>query len=111
MIRAEQFIVDNHEAQVISQSCAAAEQTFASTQSMLNLRFAYTDAAANGVTVLGSSGDGGSANSAKTPVKNPVTFPFPTVEWPASDPLVTGVGGTYLCTNPLTGTGVDSTDP
>jgi subtilase family serine protease len=33
------------------------------------------------------------------------------VEWPASDPLVTGVGGTYLCTNPLTGTSVDSTDP
>ena len=27
-------------------------------------------------------------------------FPFPTVEWPASDPLVTGVGGTYLCTDP-----------
>ena len=27
-------------------------------------------------------------------------FTFPTVEWPASDPLVTGVGGTYLCTDP-----------
>jgi subtilase family serine protease len=110
MLRAEQYIVDNHQAQVISQSFAAAEQTFASTQSLLNLRFAYTDAAAKGVTVLGSSGDGGSANSAKTPVKDPVTFPFPTVEWPASDPLVTGVGGTYLCTNPVTGTGVDSSD-
>jgi subtilase family serine protease len=111
MMKAEQFIVDHHEATVISQSFASAEQAFGSTQSLLNLRFAYTDAAANGVTVLGSSGDGGSANTAKTPVKNPVTFPFPTVEWPASDPLVTGVGGTYLCTNPLTGTGVDSADP
>jgi subtilase family serine protease len=27
-------------------------------------------------------------------------IPYPTVEWPASDPLVTGVGGTYLCTKP-----------
>lgn len=28
--------------------------------------------------------------------------------WPASGPFVTGVGGTYLCTNPVTGTGIDS---
>ena len=55
--------------------------------------------------------DGGSANSKKTPVKNPTTLPYPTVNWPASDPLVTGVGGTYLCTNPVTGAGVDNTDP
>src|SRR5258708_18957382 len=47
----------------------------------------------------------------KEPVKNPATIPSPTVEWPASDPLVTGVGGTYLCTDPTTGTGIDSTDP
>ena len=29
------------------------------------------------------------------------------MEWPASDPLVTGVGGTYLCTNPT----ASSNDP
>lgn len=111
MMNAEQYIVDNHLATVISQSFASAEEAFASTKSLLNLRHAFTSAAANGVTVLGSSGDGGSANSKKTPVKNPVTFPFPTVEWPASDPLVTGVGGTYLCTNPFTGIGTDTTNP
>src|SRR5437667_5710137 len=111
MMNAEQFIVDHHEASVISQSFAAAEETFASTQSLLNLRHAFISAANNGVTVLGSSGDSGTANSSFTPVKNPATIPFPTVEWPASDPLVTGVGGTYLCTDPVTGTGVDSTDP
>jgi subtilase family serine protease len=44
-------------------------------------------------------------------VKNPSTLPYPTVNWPASDPLVTAVGGTYLCTNPVTGAGIDSTDP
>src|SRR5205823_4391593 len=33
--------------------------------------------------------------------------------WPASDPLVTGVGGTYLCTDPNNTTSrvVDSADP
>ncbi|MGE5131951.1 MAG: hypothetical protein ACM32E_03465 [Gemmatimonadota bacterium] len=111
MMNAEQFVVDHHLASVISQSFAAAEETFASTQSLMTLRHAYVSAQANGVTVLGSSGDGGTANSSFTPVKNPQTFPYPTVEWPASDPLVTGVGGTYLCTNPVTGSGVDNSDP
>ena len=73
MMNAEQFIVDHHLATVISQSFAAAEETFASTQSLLNLRHAFISAAANGVTVLGSSGDGGTANSTFTPVKNPGT--------------------------------------
>src|SRR5215469_6722492 len=111
MMDAEQFIVDNHLATVISQSFASAEEAFASTKSLLNLRHAFVSAAASGITVLASSGDGGSANTKKTPVKNPVTLPFPTVGWPASDPLVTGVGGTYLCTDPVTGLGVDSADP
>jgi subtilase family serine protease len=111
MMDAEQFIVDNHQATVITQSFGATEEGFNSTQSLLNLRHAFISAAANGVTVLASSGDGGTANAGKTPTKNPTTVPFPTVIWPASDPLVTAVGGTYLCTNPVTGTGVDSTDP
>jgi subtilase family serine protease len=111
MMDAEQFIVDNHQATVISQSFASTEEAFGSTQSLLNLRHAFISAAADGVTVLGSSGDGGSANTEKTPVKNPSTVPYPTVNWPASDPLVTGVGGTYLCTDPITGTFVNSADP
>jgi subtilase family serine protease len=111
MMNAEQFIVDNHQATVITQSFGAVEEGFGSTQSLLNLRHAFISAAANGVTVLASSGDGGSANSTKTPVKNPTTLPFPTVNWPASDPLVTGVGGTYLCTNAVTGTSVDNVNP
>ena len=112
MMDAEQFIVDNHLASVISQSFAAAEETFNSTQSLLNLRHAFISAAADGVTVLGSSGDNGTANTTFTPVKNPGIFPFPTVEWPASDPLVTGVGGTNLCTDPVNGSlGVDNVPP
>jgi len=104
MMKAEDYVVKNHLANVISQSFASAEDAFGSAQSLLNLRFAYEDAAANGVTVLGSSGDGGTANLRKSPVGPPglgfSLIPFPTVEWPASDPLVTGVGGTYLCTDP-----------
>ena len=101
MMNAEQYVVDHHLASVISQSFASAEDAFGSAASLQNLRHAYISAAQNGVTVLGSSGDGGSANSQKTPVgKGGSTIPAPTVEWPASDPLVTGVGGTYLCTDP-----------
>jgi subtilase family serine protease len=66
--------------------------------------------------VLASSGDAGTANSTKEPVsQGGTTIPFPTVQWPASDPLVTGVGGTALCTVPQPTVGqprtVDSNDP
>jgi subtilase family serine protease len=104
MMDAEQYVVDHHLANVISQSLAAAEESFSSTQSLENLRHAFIAAAQNGVTVLGASGDSGTANVKKEPVKNPQTIPYPTVEWPASDPLVTGVGGTYLCTDPTAST-------
>jgi subtilase family serine protease len=111
MMDAEQFIVDHHQATVITQSFGTTEENFDGTQSLLNLRHAFVSAAQNGVTVLASSGDFGTANPGKTPIKNPATIPFPTVNWPASDPLVTSVGGTYLCTDPVTGNTVDSVDP
>src|SRR5262249_469512 len=96
-----QYVIDNHLANVISQSFASAEDAFGSAVSLQSLRHAFISAAANGVTVLGSSGDGGTANGGKAPVgKGGTAFTVPTVEWPASDPLVPGVGGTYLCTDP-----------
>ncbi|GAA2160867.1 hypothetical protein FHX52_3197 [Humibacillus xanthopallidus] len=114
MMAAEQYVVDHHLANVISQSFASAEDAFGSTQSLLNLRHAFVSAAQNGVTVLGSSGDGGTANTMKQPVSTGgALIPYPTVEWPASDPLVTGVGGTYLCTDAEATAGrvVDSIHP
>jgi subtilase family serine protease len=116
MMKAEDYVVKHHLASVITQSLASAEEAFGSHQSLENLRYAFVDAAANGVTVLGSSGDGGSANGDKPGLvgqQNGNTFPFPTVVWPASDPLVTGVGGTYLCTDPTATNAriVDSVDP
>jgi subtilase family serine protease len=112
MMNAVQYVVDNHLADVISMSLGAGEGTFSPTAaSLLNLRQALIDAQANNVTVLASSGDGGSSNVLKVPTKTPNLIPYPSVGWPASDPLVTAVGGTYLCTNPVTGTSVDSVDP
>ncbi len=111
MMAAEDYVVQNHLADVITQSFGSGEGAFGSPQSLLNLRYAFVDAQANHVSVFASSGDGGTTNSMKQPVKNPRLIPYPSVLWPASDPLVTAVGGTYLCTNPTTGTSVDTTDP
>jgi subtilase family serine protease len=112
MMNAEQYVVDNHLADVISQSFGAGEGSFHNGLADINnLRQAFIDAQANNVTVFASSGDGGTTNIDKEPVKNPKVIPYPSVGWPASDPLVTAVGGTYLCTNASTGTSVDSVSP
>lgn len=100
MMNAEQYVVDNHMADVITQSFGAGEGSFHNGLATINqLRHAFIDAQANHVTVLASSGDGGTTNTYKEPVKNPGVIPYPSVIWPASDPLVTSVGGTFLCTN------------
>jgi subtilase family serine protease len=112
MMNAEQFVVDNHLADVITQSFGAGEGSFHNGLAALEqLRHAFKAAQASHVTVFASSGDGGSTNVVKEPVKNPAVIPYPSVIWPASDPLVTAVGGTYLCTNAVTGTSVDSASP
>ena len=111
MMNAVQYVVDHHLADVISMSLGAGEGTFSGTASLLNLRKALIDAQTNHVTVLASSGDGGTSNVLKVPTKTPNLIPYPSVEWPASDPLVPAVGGTYLCTDATTGTTVDSVSP
>lgn len=112
MMNAEQYVIDHHMADVVSQSFGAGEGSFHNGLASLNqLRQAFVDAQANNITVLASSGDGGTTNIYKEPVKNPGVIPYPSVGWPASDPLVTSVGGTYLCTNAVTGTSVDSASP
>jgi subtilase family serine protease len=116
MMAAEKYVVEHHLATVITQSFGSAEDAFGSARSLLNLRDAFVSAAANGVTVLASSGDDGSYGTAKHPVGGPNAGPIlpdPTVGWPASDPLVTAVGGTYLCTDATASSGrvVDSVHP
>ena len=111
MMHAVQYMVDNHLADVISMSLGAGEGTFSGTASLLHLRKALIDAQTNHVTVLASSGDGGTSNALKVPTKNPNLIPYPSVAWPASDPLVTAVGGTRLCVDAITGLVVDTTSP
>jgi len=114
MMAAEDYVVQHHLANVISQSFASGEAMFPGSGALQQLRYAFQDAAANGVSVFAGSGDYGSAMVKKTPVgSGGDLFANPGVWWPASDPLVTGVGGTYLCTDP-TAVGarvVDSADP
>jgi subtilase family serine protease len=94
MFIGEQFAVNHYPGAVISQSFAATEQSFHSAADVQVAKFdqVYQQAVANRVTVLGSSGDSGTANVDK----QGRVFPFPTVNWPSSDPLVTSAGGTWL---------------
>jgi subtilase family serine protease len=93
IVEAENFVINHHLGDVISQSFGATEQTFPSEQALLNLRSAYKNAALHGVTVLASSGDDGATNAE---LNGSDLFPFRVVSWPSTDPLVTSVGGTML---------------
>jgi subtilase family serine protease len=95
IVKAEEYVIDNHLGGVISQSFSATEQTFPTAQSLLNLRSAYIDAAepSNNVTVLAAAGDSGAAD---VEYNGTTYYDFPVTSWPDSDPLVTGVGGTEL---------------
>jgi subtilase family serine protease len=93
IVAAENYVINHRLADVISQSFGATEQTFPSTQSLLDLRSAFVNARNHNVTVLGSSGDTGATNY-ESDLAN--LYPFAVDSWPSSDPLVTSVGGTQL---------------
>lgn len=93
IVQAENDVIKRHLGDVITQSFGATEQTFSSPQQLDGQRSAYFNAFLHGVTVLASSGDTGAANYE---LDGTNYYPFPTVGWPASDPLVTGIGGTQL---------------
>jgi subtilase family serine protease len=95
IVQAENYVIEHKLGQVISQSFSATEESFPSRASILALRSANENAAANGVTMLDAAGDEGVANVNLAGEY----FPYPTVAWPASDPLVTGIGGTQLHLN------------
>jgi subtilase family serine protease len=95
IVRAESYVISHHLGGVISQSFGATEQTFPSRTSLLRLRGAYLLAArpANDVTVLAATGDQGAAGLRPDGASYYLSR---AVEWPATDPLVTAVGGTEL---------------
>ena len=98
IVRAENFVVNHHLGNVISQSFSAPEAGFPSEQSILGLRSAYKNAARHGVSVLAASGDSGATGPKTiTPQGFAATFFLHRAPgWPATDPLVTAIGGTQL---------------
>jgi subtilase family serine protease len=105
-LQLEKFALEHHLGKIISQSWAATENTLfykAAGPQGPALIAAYNEfyqrAAAQGVTVLAAAGDYGSQNAAtySETLGAPTSYyTFPTVNFPASSPWVTGVGGTAL---------------
>jgi subtilase family serine protease len=100
-LQLEKYALDNHLGQIVSQSWAATENTLfdaAGREVIANYSAFYARAVTEHVTVLAAAGDTGSSsysNAAGTKY-----YPFPTVNFPASSPLVTAVGGTALNLEP-----------
>lgn len=88
IVRAENYVIDHRLADVISQSFGLWEGAFSDSATLLRLRSAERSAERHHVTMIASSGDLGPAQSGAPTI--------PGVGWPASDPLVTAVGGTTL---------------
>jgi subtilase family serine protease len=94
IVKAEKYVIAHHLADVISQSFGATEETFPKGK-LLPLRGAYLAAAqpSHDITVLGASGDAGATDFQSN---ESLYYTHRVTSWPASDPLVTAVGGLDL---------------
>jgi subtilase family serine protease len=91
----EKYALSHHLGNIISQSWGATENTLFTKegrQVLNSFNAFYKEAAQKHVTVFASSGDSGVAN---VDIQGKI-YPFPTVNFPASSPYVTAVGGTSL---------------
>ena len=93
IVTAEDYVLHHKLGQVISESFAATEQTFPSVSSIMSFRGPYQLAARDHVTVVAATGDTG-ATSDQYNMRD--LYTSRAVSWPATDPLVTAVGGTEL---------------
>ena len=96
IVTAEEYALSHYKIGVISQSFAATEGTFPSYSQLSPLRAAYVDAQSHGATVLAGTGDAGTTNFENDGV---TYYRHRVTAWPATDPLVTAVGGTQLKAN------------
>lgn len=98
------YAMDHHLGQVFSMSFGATEPTLVGDACKEGLgtgenllknydQTVFQRAVTEHITMLSSSGDDGATDATCTP---PTTYNFRAVGWPASDPLVTAVGGTKL---------------
>jgi len=92
IIAAQDYVIQHHLADVISESWGESEAEVAGLQ-IGPLHKVLREARAEHITVVFSSGDEGSAGDGGGPGD---FFTLPVVSWPASDPLVTAVGGLQL---------------
>ncbi len=99
IVQALTYVIRRHLGGVVSMSLAATEETFRSPAQLLSFRSAFELAAepAYRVTLVAASGDWGASGPT---YYNNSYYPRPVVGWPASDPLVTAVGGTQLDLSP-----------
>jgi subtilase family serine protease len=92
IVAAENYVIQHHLGDVISQSFVATEQAIGPA-AISSLRGAYLAAYSHHVTVLAGSGDTGATGFESNQQSY---YTYPVTAWPASDPLVTAVGGTRL---------------
>ena len=93
------YVVDHNVGDVISQSFGEAEACMDPT--LLSEQHAlFAKAVRKGITLFASSGDSGASQPSCDPNSTAALF---AVSTPASDPNVTGVGGTTLTADPTTG--------
>ena len=95
-LQLEQYAVDHHLGKIISQSWAATENSLftpAGQQVFDSFNNFYREADFKGISIFGSTGDSGTANVG---ADSTTIYPFPTVNFPASSPWITAVGGTSL---------------
>ena len=103
LLAATKYVVDNHIGDVISQSYGEAEQCM--DPSLLAQQHAlFAKAVSQGQTVFASSGDSGAAQPACAG-----DGAIEAASTPASDPSVTGVGGTTLNADTTTGAYIGET--
>ena len=94
-----QYVIDNNIGDVVSQSFGEAEACMDPTL-LAQQHTLFQQAVAKGITLLASSGDSGASQPACDPKS---TAALKAASTPASDPNVTGVGGTTLYADTSTG--------
>jgi subtilase family serine protease len=95
MMAAENYVINKRIGDVISQSFSLPEQNFGRA-AIMRLRYAYRNAYRHHVSVLAATND----NGVTGPTGTGGYYPHRVVQWPATDPLVTAVGGTALHLGP-----------
>jgi subtilase family serine protease len=92
--QAVNYVVDHHLAEVVSESFNATEVTLGGLSALTSVQSAIPNAARQGVTIVAAAGDSGATSAINT--ASTILSTTPVINWPASDPLVTAVGGTEL---------------